>query len=81
MAGGLHHAAQQGAAVYDAQSSPRSSPAKAFYPAEAYHQDYLVRHPNQPYIVYNDLPKIEDLKEHVSGSCTGTEPVLVGSAP
>jgi peptide-methionine (S)-S-oxide reductase len=37
-------------------------PLKAFYPAEAYHQDYLVRHPEQPYIVYNDLPKIDNLK-------------------
>jgi peptide-methionine (S)-S-oxide reductase len=33
-----------------------------FYPAEAYHQDYLARHPDQPYIVYNDLPKLEQLK-------------------
>jgi len=37
-------------------------PLTAFYPAEAYHQDYLLRHPAQPYIVYNDLPKIDDLK-------------------
>lgn len=37
-------------------------PLKAFYPAEAYHQDYLVRHPTQAYIVYNDLPKVENLK-------------------
>ncbi|MBM3552332.1 MAG: peptide-methionine (S)-S-oxide reductase MsrA [Alphaproteobacteria bacterium] len=37
-------------------------PLKKFYPAEAYHQDYLVRHPAQPYIVYNDLPKIDNLK-------------------
>jgi len=37
-------------------------PLKAFYPAEAYHQDYLVRHPTQPYIVYNDLPKVDNLK-------------------
>ena len=37
-------------------------PLKRFYPAEAYHQDYLVRHPAQPYIVYNDLPKIDNLK-------------------
>ena len=37
-------------------------PLKAFYPAEAYHQDYLIRNPRQPYIVYNDLPKIENLK-------------------
>jgi peptide-methionine (S)-S-oxide reductase len=33
-----------------------------FYPAEAYHQDYLAQHPDQPYIVYNDLPKLERLK-------------------
>lgn len=37
-------------------------PGKAFYPAEAYHQDYLTLNPDQPYIVYNDLPKIENLK-------------------
>ena len=35
----------------------------AFYPAEAYHQDYLTLHPNQPYIAYNDLPKVENLKK------------------
>jgi peptide-methionine (S)-S-oxide reductase len=35
---------------------------KAFYPAEAYHQDYLAHHLTQPYIVYNDLPKVENLK-------------------
>ena len=34
-----------------------------FYPAEAYHQNYLALHPTQPYIVYNDLPKIEALKK------------------
>jgi len=33
-----------------------------FYPAEGYHQDYLLHHPYQPYIVINDLPKIEKLK-------------------
>ncbi|TFV35559.1 peptide-methionine (S)-S-oxide reductase MsrA [Bradyrhizobium frederickii] len=36
---------------------------EAFYPAEAYHQDYLTLHPNQPYIAYNDLPKVENLKK------------------
>lgn len=35
---------------------------EAFYPAEAYHQDYATLHPDQPYIAYNDLPKIENLK-------------------
>src|SRR6266849_7673269 len=36
---------------------------KDFYPAEAYHQDYLVHHPNNPYIVINDLPKVAHLRE------------------
>jgi peptide-methionine (S)-S-oxide reductase len=40
----------------------RVDPLKGFYPAEGYHQDYLVHNPHQPYIVYNDLPKIENLK-------------------
>jgi peptide-methionine (S)-S-oxide reductase len=35
----------------------------AFYPAEAYHQDYAALHPNNPYIVYNDAPKIAHLRE------------------
>ena len=35
---------------------------RAFYAAEKYHQDFLVRNPTYPYIVYNDLPKIENLK-------------------
>ena len=37
-------------------------PGRSFYPAEGYHQDYLTRHPSQPYIVINDLPKVEALK-------------------
>lgn len=41
----------------------RVDPLKEFYPAEDYHQDYLVRHPSQPYIAYNDLPKVESFKE------------------
>ena len=37
-------------------------PLGGFYAAEPYHQDYLTRHPNEPYIVYNDWPKIEALR-------------------
>jgi peptide-methionine (S)-S-oxide reductase len=33
-----------------------------FYPAEDYHQDFAVLHPSYPYIVFNDLPKVENLK-------------------
>lgn len=38
-------------------------PGKPFYLAEDYHQDYLRAHPTQPYIVYNDLPKVEALQK------------------
>ena len=39
------------------------APFTAFYRAEEYHQDYLQSHMDQPYIVYNDLPKLEHLKK------------------
>ena len=39
------------------------TPLKAFFDAEAYHQDYLVNHPDQPYIVVNDQPKVAALKQ------------------
>src|SRR4030095_16827550 len=39
------------------------APLAAFYEAEAYHQDYLVNHPNEPYIVYNDMPKLVNLRK------------------
>lgn len=39
------------------------TPLKAFYQAEAYHQDYARYHPNEPYIVYNDAPKVEHLRD------------------
>jgi peptide-methionine (S)-S-oxide reductase len=38
-------------------------PLDKFYPAENYHQNYLDRNPTAPYIVYNDLPKLEHLKK------------------
>jgi len=37
-------------------------PLHGFYPAEDYHQDFAVLHPSYPYIVYNDAPKVENLK-------------------
>ncbi len=39
------------------------APLDAFYEAEAYHQNYLVNHPNEPYIVYNDMPKLANLRK------------------
>lgn len=38
-------------------------PLKAFYPAEGYHQNYATLHPDNPYIVYNDLPKVAHLQK------------------
>ena len=40
-------------------------PLKAFYPAEAYHQDYAAHHPDSPYIVHNDAPKVAHLREEL----------------
>jgi peptide-methionine (S)-S-oxide reductase len=39
------------------------APFSAFYPAEAYHQGYMALHPTQPYIVYNDAPKLVRLQQ------------------
>jgi peptide-methionine (S)-S-oxide reductase len=49
-----------------------------FYPAETYHQDFATLHPNHPYIAFNDLPKIDNLKRLYPDLYRPT-PVLVGS--
>src|SRR5579859_1096093 len=51
------------AKVYRKPIVTKVGPLEGFFPAEAYHQDYLTLHPNQPYIAYNDLPKVENLKK------------------
>jgi peptide-methionine (S)-S-oxide reductase len=51
------------AKVYRKPIVTRVSPLEGFFAAEAYHQDYLTLHPNQPYIAYNDIPKVEHLKK------------------
>jgi peptide-methionine (S)-S-oxide reductase len=50
------------AKVYSRPLVTKVEPFQAFYPAEDYHQDYLKNNPNNPYIMYNDLPKLENLK-------------------
>ena len=47
------------------------APLQAFYPAEAYHQNYAALHPNQPYIYYNDAPKVEHLRQEFPDLYTG----------
>jgi peptide-methionine (S)-S-oxide reductase len=51
-----------GAKIYGGPIVTRVDPAKGFYPAEDYHQDFLVRNPTYPYIVINDLPKVANLQ-------------------
>ena len=46
-------------------------PLEGFYPAEAYHQNYAALHPNQPYIVFNDAPKVEHLRRVFPDLYTG----------
>ena len=50
------------AGVYGARIATTIEPGQTFYPAEAYHQDYMTLHPRQPYIAMHDLPKVDSLK-------------------
>jgi peptide-methionine (S)-S-oxide reductase len=67
------------AGVFDAGIVTTVEPGHAFYPAEDYHQDYLTLNPTSPYIVYNDLPKIENLKR-LFPELYRDDPVLVAEA-
>ena len=62
--------------VFDAPIVTTIEPGKSFYSAETYHQDFLARNPDYPYIVINDLPKIEALKR-LFPDAYRAEPVLV----
>jgi len=55
-------------------------PLEGVYPAEAYHQDYLTLHPNQPYIAYNDIPTGREPEEDFRGELYIEKPTLVSSA-
>jgi len=50
------------AKMFHSKIVTKIEPGHEFYPAEGYHQDFLVLHPNYPYIVFNDLPKVRNLK-------------------
>jgi peptide-methionine (S)-S-oxide reductase len=50
------------AKVYPNRIVTKVDPLKGFYPAEAYHQDFLINHPTHPYIVFNDLPKVRNFE-------------------
>jgi len=55
------------AKVYRRPIVTRVDALKGFYPAEAYHQDFLIRYPTYPYIVVHDLPKLQNLKTMFPG--------------
>ena len=54
-------------------------PLRGFYAAESYHQDYLLNNPDQPYIVYNDLPKVRNFAR-VLPALYQAKPVTVADA-
>jgi peptide-methionine (S)-S-oxide reductase len=67
------------AKVYKKPIVTKIGPLEAFYAAEAYHQDYLTLHPNQPYIAFNDIPKVENLKKIFADNYI-EKPTLVSNA-
>ncbi len=64
--------------AFDKPIATRLEPLHGFYEAEGYHQDFLERHPSHPYIAYNDLPKVENLKR-VFPDLYREQPVLVNA--
>ncbi|WP_191579165.1 MULTISPECIES: peptide-methionine (S)-S-oxide reductase MsrA [Achromobacter] len=64
--------------VYPKPLATTIEPLQAFYPAEDYHQDYLVRNPNSMYIVINDVPKVENLAKTFPDAWRD-KPVLVSA--
>jgi peptide-methionine (S)-S-oxide reductase len=56
----------------------RVDPLKGFFPAEAYHQDYLYLNPTAPYIAYNDIPKVENFRRTFP-QLYSSRPVLVSA--
>lgn len=65
--------------AFAAPIATRIDALSGFYPAEAYHQDFLVNHPDYPYIAFNDMPKVEALKA-LFPSVYQAKPVLSGKA-
>jgi len=65
--------------VFKSPIVTKIEPMKGFYPAEDYHQDFLIHNPNYPYIVVNDLPKIDALKR-VYPDLYRETPVMLSSA-
>jgi len=67
------------AGVFGRRIVTRVDPLQGFYRAEDYHQDYLLNHPDQPYIAFNDLPKVRNF-ERTLPQLYNAKPVTVASA-
>jgi peptide-methionine (S)-S-oxide reductase len=59
----------ENAKVFSRRIVTQVVPFRGFYAAESYHQHFLDRNPNNPYIVYNDLPKLQQLKKQYPQMC------------
>jgi peptide-methionine (S)-S-oxide reductase len=66
------------AGAFGAAIVTKVSQMNGFYPAEDYHQNYLTLHPDSPYIEFNDLPKVENLKR-IFPDLYRADPVLVAA--
>jgi peptide-methionine (S)-S-oxide reductase len=49
--------------VYSSKIVTIVAPLRGFYTAEAYHQDFAIHNPQNPYIVFNDIPKMAKLRQ------------------
>jgi peptide-methionine (S)-S-oxide reductase len=67
------------AKTYGKPIATRVDPLKGFYAAEGYHQDFLIKNPTHPYIVYNDLPKIRNFQKVLPTLYVG-KPAMVADA-
>ena len=67
------------ARVFPARIVTRVDPLKGFFAAEDYHQDYLLNHPDQPYIAFNDLPKVRNFARLLP-ALYNTTPVTVADS-
>jgi peptide-methionine (S)-S-oxide reductase len=67
--------------AFDVAIVTKIEPGRDFYPAEGYHQDFVTRNPGHPYIVVNDLPKIENLKRLFPELYRATPALVAAAAP
>ena len=70
-----------GAKVFHGRIVTEVVPLRAFYPAESYHQNYAALHPNEPYIVINDAPKVVHLRQLFPALYSGAVTNSVSAAP